>query len=61
MINGMYRQGYMSDVADFNDLYGCGCESQASASGGFDFASIPIWVWIGALAVGAMMVMKKGR
>lgn len=59
--NGMYKSS-LSDVADFADLHGCGCDSGATpgqATGFFD--SVPTWVWIGALAVGAMMALKKGR
>ena len=61
--NGLY-QNQLSDVSDFAELaslYGCGCESNNVTAQGGLFDSVPTWFWIGALAVGAMIALKKGR
>ena len=56
MVNGMYRQG----LSDFADLGTCGCQTvMADTGGGFDFASIPMWVWLVAGGAAFLFLSKK--
>jgi len=55
--NGMYRP---RDLSDFGSLYGCGCETGQATQQSL-LSGIPNWFLIGALVVGGLIAMKKGR